>query len=85
MKLVAFDAAPDQIEALEDGTVQALVVQNPFQMGYQGVKVAIDHIQGREIPKRIDTGVTIVTQENLFDPEVRQLLYPGKAQAETAD
>lgn len=79
VKLVAFDAAEQQIEALKDGTVQALVVQNPFQMGYQGVKAAIDHIEGREIPKRIDTGVTIVTQENLNDPDVQALLHPEGA------
>lgn len=85
VKLVAFDAAEAQVEALERGTVQALVVQNPFEMGYQGVKAAVDHIEGREIPKRIDTGVTIVTKENLADPQVQRLLNPGEAQAAPAD
>jgi ribose transport system substrate-binding protein len=76
VKLVAFDASPEEISALEDGVVQALIVQNPYQMGYQGVKAAIDAMEGREVPDRIDTGVTVVTMDNFNDPEVQKLLYP---------
>ena len=76
IKVVAFDASPQEIAALENGSLQALVVQNPFAMGYEGVKAAIDAIEGREVPERIDTGVTIVTQENFNDPEVQKLLNP---------
>lgn len=77
VKLVAFDASDRQIEALKSGAVQALVVQNPFEMGYQGVKAAVDHIEGREPSKRIDTGVTVVTADNLNEPAVQKLLHPG--------
>ena len=76
VKLVAFDASPDQVEALEKGSVQALIVQNPFRMGYEGVKSVIDHIEGRPVEKRIDTGVTVVTKENLNTPEVQKLINP---------
>lgn len=76
VKLVAFDAAEAEIEALKKGTIQALIVQNPFQMGYLGVKKAIDAIEKRPVPKRIDTGVTVVTKENLNQPEIQKLLYP---------
>lgn len=76
IKVVAFDASPQEIAALEDGSLQALVVQNPFAMGYEGVKAAVDAIEGREVPKRIDTGVTVVTKDNLNDPEVQKLLNP---------
>lgn len=76
IKLVAFDASPDQIKALERGTIQALIVQDPFRMGYEGVKSAIDHIEGREVPERIDTGVTVVTADNLNEPEIQKLLHP---------
>lgn len=82
VKLVAFDAAEREIEALKAGTIQALIVQNPFRMGYDGVKAAIDHIQGRPVEKRIDTGVTVVTAENLNDPDVQKLLYPTTAPAQ---
>jgi ribose transport system substrate-binding protein len=76
VKLVAFDAAERQVEALRAGTIQALVVQNPFQMGYQGVKSAVDHLEGREVPERIDTGVTVVTPRNIEDPDVVKVLEP---------
>jgi len=76
VKLVAFDAAKGEIDALREGTIQALIVQNPFQMGYQGVKLAVKALQGKKVPKRVDTGVTVVTQENLDDPEIRKLLHP---------
>ncbi len=76
IKLVAFDASSEQIAALQEGVIQALIVQNPFRMGYEGVKAAIDHIEGRPVEERIDTGVTVVTLENLGDPEIQQLLDP---------
>jgi ribose transport system substrate-binding protein len=84
IKLVAFDAAQEELDALKRGTIQALVVQNPFQMGYQGVKAAIDHIKGKDVPKQIDTGVTVITAENINSPEVQQLLNPGVKPEQTA-
>lgn len=76
IKLVAFDASDEQIAALKEGVIQALVVQNPYKMGYEGVKAAIDHLEGRPVEKRIDTGVTVVTMQNFHDPEIQQVLYP---------
>jgi len=76
IKLVAFDAGDDEIAALRKGTVQALIVQHPFRMGYDGVKTAFDILQGKTVEKRIDTGFTIVTMENIDEPEVQKLLNP---------
>ena len=78
VKLVAFDASEDEIALLKDGTVQALVVQNPFQMGYQGVKAAVNRLGGKPVEKRIDTGVKVITLENFNQPDVQKLLYPLK-------
>lgn len=78
VKLVAFDASDGEIAALKDGTIQALIVQNPFEMGYKGVKTALDHLAGKPVPKRIDTGVTVVTMKNFNEPKVQKLLYPLK-------
>lgn len=78
VKLVAFDAAEEEIAALKEGVVQALIVQSPFNMGYLGVKAAVDAIGGKPVEKRIDTGVTVVTQQNLDTPEVQKLLNPLK-------
>jgi ribose transport system substrate-binding protein len=76
VKLVAFDAAPTEIQALERGTIQALVVQNPYKMGYEGVKAALRAVRDEPVEKRIDTGVAIVTQENLQTEEIQRLLKP---------
>ena len=76
INLVSFDASKEQIAALRRGSIQALVVQNPFRMGYDGVKAAIDFIEGGPLEERIDTGVTIVTLDNLDDPEIQKLLNP---------
>jgi ribose transport system substrate-binding protein len=80
VKLVAFDAAQPEIDALRRGTIQALIVQNPFKMGYEGVKLAVKAIKGdrASIPKRVDTGVTVVTKENIDNPEVQELLKERK-------
>ncbi len=76
VKIVAFDAAEEEIQALKEGVIQALIVQNPYKMGYLGVKTAYDAIQGKPVEKRIDTGVTVVTMENINDPEIQKVLYP---------
>ena len=76
VKLVAFDASGEEIRALKEGTIQALVVQSPFRMGYEGVKAAIDHLEGRPVEKRIDTGVSVVTMENFNEPAIQKLLFP---------
>jgi len=76
VKLVGFDASPDQVKLLRAGVIQALIVQNPFQMGYQGVQAAVTLIKGGRVEKRIDTGVTVVTVDNVDSPEVQKLLNP---------
>jgi ribose transport system substrate-binding protein len=76
VKLVAFDAAEEQITALKEGSIQALIVQNPYNMGYLGVKAVMDALGGKPVEKIIDTGVTVVTMENFNDPEIQKLLYP---------
>ncbi len=66
-----------RVDAVREGVVNALVVQNPFQMGYQGVDTVIRKIrEGEEIGSQ-DTGITLVTEENVDDPEVQAVLNPS--------
>jgi len=51
-----------------------LIVQDPFKMGYLGVKMAMKALKGESIEKRIDTGVYVITCENLDSPEIKRLL-----------
>lgn len=74
VKVVGFDAAPNEILALNDKTLDALIVQDPFKMGYLGVKTALQALKGETVEKRIDTGVYVVTRENIDSPELKKLL-----------
>ncbi|MBN1350991.1 ABC transporter substrate-binding protein [candidate division KSB1 bacterium] len=74
IRLVGFDAAENEVQALEAGIIDALIVQDPFKMGYLGVKSAMKALKGEPVEKRIDTGVYIVTRENLNSPEIKRLL-----------
>lgn len=76
VKVVAFDASEIEIDALKRGAIQALIVQNPFKMGYEGVKTAMKTMRGEPVEKRIDTGVTVVTMENFNEPKIQELLFP---------
>jgi ribose transport system substrate-binding protein len=73
--LVGFDAGPAQVEALEAGTVQALIAQKPYDIGVQGVEQAIAALEGEQVEEKIQTDFVIVTQDNMDDPEVSQYLY----------
>ncbi len=63
-KVVGFDDSTLLIQGLHNGVIDALVVQDPERMGYLGVKSLVDHIQKREVPAYIDTGVTVKTKAN---------------------
>lgn len=76
VKLVGFDAADEEVAALREGAVQALIVQDPFRMGNLSVKAAVDALAKKSIEKRIDTGVHIVTIENLDTPEIQKVVNP---------
>ncbi len=76
VKLIGFDASDKLVAALKDGEIDGLVVQNPLQMGYLAVKTMVDHLRGKPVEKRIDTGARLVTKENLDDPAVKEIVSP---------
>jgi ribose transport system substrate-binding protein len=75
-RFVGFDASDKLVDAVRSGDIDGLVVQRPFEMGYLAVKTIVAHIHGQGVEKRIDTGSTLVTKENLDTPEVRALVKP---------
>lgn len=76
VKFVGFDASDKLIGALEDGDIDGLVVQNPFNMGYLAVKTMAEHLRGKKVERRIDTGARLVTKDNLKDPTVAEIIRP---------
>lgn len=77
VKVVSFDAGPTQVEQLEAGTVDALIAQHPYDIGWTGVQLAVDYLTTGEPPAEtvITTGYSIVTEETIDDPEVARYLY----------
>ncbi|NEZ41947.1 substrate-binding domain-containing protein [Paenibacillus alvei] len=76
VKVIAFDSPPETMGLLQDGVVQALVLQNPFNNGYLAVKYAVDIIEGRNVPERMDTGIKLIDLDNMLWPENQKLLIP---------
>jgi ribose transport system substrate-binding protein len=74
VRFVGFDTSPPLIEALQKGEIDALVAQDPTRMGYEGVRTLVAHIQGKQVMKTIDTGVHLITRENLNSAEIKKLL-----------
>ena len=76
VKIVGFDSSPSLVEDLRAGMIDSLVLQDPFQIGYQGLKTLLDQRAGRTPPKRVDLPPVLVTRDNLDDPKVEHLLNP---------
>jgi len=79
--VVAFDSDPQENSALADGSIDALVVQNPYFFGYQGVLQAGMATVGRIPPRVLDPGAVVADKDNMNDPEVKQLLEPPTEKA----
>jgi ribose transport system substrate-binding protein len=71
---VGFDASPALVSAMKAGEINALVAQNPLQMGYDTVRVMAMHLRGEQAPRAVDTGCALVTKENVDTPEVKKVL-----------
>jgi ribose transport system substrate-binding protein len=76
VKMVGFDWSPVLAEALQSGLVDSLVVQDPFRIGYDSVKAAVEKINGGTPRKIQDLPPLLVTKENLSDPDVQKRLNP---------
>ncbi|MGI8742500.1 MAG: substrate-binding domain-containing protein [Bryobacteraceae bacterium] len=76
IKFVAFDSSEAMIADMKAGVIDAMVVQDPFRMGFEAVKTLVDKLQGSVPPKRIDLSARLVRREDLGKPEVQQLLSP---------
>jgi ribose transport system substrate-binding protein len=65
------------IADLKAGTIHAIVLQDPFRIGYEAVHTLAMKLRGRTPPKRMDLSGVVVRREDLDKPEVRRLLDPG--------
>jgi len=76
VKYVGFDSSERLVQGLRNGHIHGLVLQDPINMGYLGVKTLVAHLQNRKVEKQIDTGSAVATPENMDDPKMKNLLEP---------
>jgi ribose transport system substrate-binding protein len=74
VKFVGFDASKALIIGLAKDEIHGLVIQNPEKMGYLGVKTMVEHLDGKKVPRRVDTGVKLITKDDLTKPETKALV-----------
>jgi ribose transport system substrate-binding protein len=75
---VAYDSDPEEVSALKSGALKALILQDPYGMGYKGCASAVTLLDGGTVPKYVDTGAVAVTRENMNDKKILDLLDPTR-------
>ncbi len=75
LKVVGFDSGKDQIDAIKSGLMSGAITQNPYGIGYETVKAAVQIIQGKSVAKTIDTGYYWYDKTNIADPKIAAVLY----------
>ncbi|SEJ68273.1 ABC transporter substrate-binding protein [Paraburkholderia diazotrophica] len=73
--LVGFDSGEKQLDAIRSGDEAGAVTQNPIGIGYDTVQAAVEALQGKKLPKRIDTGFYWYDKGNIDDPKIAAVLY----------
>jgi ribose transport system substrate-binding protein len=73
---IAFDSDPQEVDALRQGNLSALVVQDPYSMGYKGVDYVMQAIDKKTLPAYTDTGVAVITKDTMDQPASKGLLNP---------
>jgi ribose transport system substrate-binding protein len=76
VKVVAFDSSDGLVEDLKSGNIQAIVVQDPFQIGYKAVSTLVDKLNGKTPPKRLDLSAQVIFTEDAGKPANQRLLSP---------
>ncbi|MEN8908296.1 MAG: substrate-binding domain-containing protein [Clostridiales bacterium] len=76
IKIVGFDGSIDEVKYIEKGIIHSTIIQNPYNMGYSGIKAAVKVSKGNKINKYLDTGSFIINKNNLYEPENEKLLFP---------
>ena len=73
--VVSFDTSPEELQLFKDGYIDALIVQDPFQMGYRGVHAMDKVLKGEKVePRVVEIPAQVVTKDNFNDPEIQELL-----------
>jgi ribose transport system substrate-binding protein len=80
INLVGFDWDDELVKELKGGTIAALVVRDPFRLGYESVKTALAASKGEQVPGRIDIPASVITKANISSARSQELLHPSLGQ-----
>jgi ribose transport system substrate-binding protein len=76
VQVVAYDATAEAIELMGKGVVSLVLAQKPFDMGYLAVQFAVSDAAGvTSLPRRVETGFSIITKDNVTDPNFSRFIY----------
>jgi ribose transport system substrate-binding protein len=75
LTIIGFDSGKAQIDAIRSGLMAGAITQNPVGIGYETVKAAVEILEGKELPKTIDTGYYWYDADNIDDAEIQAVLY----------
>jgi ribose transport system substrate-binding protein len=76
VRVVGFDTSPTLVEDVKAGVVDSLILQEPFQMGYQGLKTLLSYKAGKKPARHIDFPPVLATRENIQEPRIQILVNP---------
>lgn len=78
VKLVTFDSSELHVEALRDATIDVMLVQDPYRIGYEAVKSLAEKLAGRTPARRLELPARSIVKADLDRPETMELLFPGR-------
>ncbi len=76
VRMIGFDSSIKEVEYLEDGTFEAIVVQKPLNMGYLCIEKTIQLLEKEKIPEVVDSGSVLITKDTMYTEENQKLLFP---------
>lgn len=76
VKVIGFDSSVEEIELLEEGVFQGIIIQKSFNMGYLGIEEAVKLVHGKKVDKNVDSGSQLITKDNMYSKENQKLLFP---------
>ncbi|MGO4565932.1 ABC transporter substrate-binding protein [Rhizobium sp. 2YAF20] len=76
IKVIGFDSDDKTVGFLKEGALAGLVVQDPYRMGYDGIKTALAASKKEKVAANVDTGANLVTKANMSDPKIDALINP---------
>ncbi len=82
VKFVGFDPNERMVQAMREGEMSGIVLQDPVTIGYRAVKTLVAHLEGEQVEKRISTGEFVATPENMATEQMQTLLFPEQFSGE---